>query len=148
MAHLAFRSHFRIIALAGCRICQGAAAKIEHELPASAGCGLALAIRWFQAVRNGYRGEAAEVLEKAAIRTNEPVAIERATATLISSDYRFLRRGLCGYECLAMSTVRWGILSTAKIAVTKVIPGMQNGVWSEVTAIATEPDHHGFEKSS
>src|SRR6516165_5858924 len=36
-----------------------------------------------------------------------------------------------------MSKVRWGILSTAKIAVTKVIPGMQKGVWSEVTAIAS-----------
>ena len=33
--------------------------------------------------------------------------------------------------------VRWGILSTAKIAVTKVIPGMQKGAWSEVTAIAS-----------
>src|ERR1700683_5077897 len=36
-----------------------------------------------------------------------------------------------------MSKVRWGILSTAKIAVTKVIPAMQKGVWSEVTAIAS-----------
>src|SRR5580693_3860539 len=36
-----------------------------------------------------------------------------------------------------MTKVRWGILSTAKIAVTKVIPGMQKGVWSEVTAIAS-----------
>jgi predicted dehydrogenase len=36
-----------------------------------------------------------------------------------------------------MSKVRWGVLSTAKIAVTKVIPGMQKGVWSEVTAIAS-----------
>src|SRR5246500_5169573 len=36
-----------------------------------------------------------------------------------------------------MSKVRWGILSTAKIAVTKVIPGMQKGAWSEVTAIAS-----------
>jgi predicted dehydrogenase len=36
-----------------------------------------------------------------------------------------------------MSKVRWGILSTAKIAVTKVIPGIQKGVWSEVTAIAS-----------
>src|ERR1700685_4044883 len=33
--------------------------------------------------------------------------------------------------------VRWGILSTAKIAVTKVIPGMQKGAWSEITAIAS-----------
>src|SRR6201993_5279705 len=36
-----------------------------------------------------------------------------------------------------MSKVRWGILSTAKIAVTKVIPDMQKGAWSEVTAIAS-----------
>src|ERR1700685_1979366 len=33
--------------------------------------------------------------------------------------------------------VRWGILSTAKIAVTKVIPGMQKGAWSEITASAS-----------
>ena len=33
--------------------------------------------------------------------------------------------------------VRWGILSTAKIAVKKVIPGMQKGAWSEVTASAS-----------
>ena len=33
--------------------------------------------------------------------------------------------------------VRWGILSTASIGVRKVIPGMQNGEWSEVTAIAS-----------
>src|SRR5882724_11928187 len=33
--------------------------------------------------------------------------------------------------------VRWGILSTAKIGVKKVIPGMQKGAWSEVTAIAS-----------
>jgi predicted dehydrogenase len=33
--------------------------------------------------------------------------------------------------------VRWGILSTAKIAVKKAIPGMQKGEWSEVTAIAS-----------
>src|SRR5215467_11786194 len=36
-----------------------------------------------------------------------------------------------------MSKVRWGILSTANIAVMKVIPAMQKGVWSEVTAIAS-----------
>src|ERR1700737_3241948 len=40
--------------------------------------------------------------------------------------------------CLAMSNkVRWGILSTAKIALTKVIPGMQKGACSEVAAIAS-----------
>jgi predicted dehydrogenase len=33
--------------------------------------------------------------------------------------------------------VRWGILSTAKIGVKRVIPGMQKGAWSEVTAIAS-----------
>jgi predicted dehydrogenase len=33
--------------------------------------------------------------------------------------------------------VRWGVLSTAKIGVTKVIPGMQKGEWSQVTAIAS-----------
>lgn len=36
-----------------------------------------------------------------------------------------------------MAKVRWGVLSTAKIAVTKVIPGMQKGEWSEVSAIAS-----------
>src|SRR5438105_4950706 len=33
--------------------------------------------------------------------------------------------------------VRWGILSTAKIGVTKVIPSMQQGEWCEVVAIAS-----------
>lgn len=33
--------------------------------------------------------------------------------------------------------VRWGILSTAAIAVNKVIPAMQQGDWSEVLAIAS-----------
>ena len=33
--------------------------------------------------------------------------------------------------------VRWGILSTAAIGVKKVIPGMQKGEWTEVTAIAS-----------
>jgi predicted dehydrogenase len=33
--------------------------------------------------------------------------------------------------------VRWGILSTAGIAVNKVIPAMQQGEWSEVLAIAS-----------
>ncbi len=36
-----------------------------------------------------------------------------------------------------MSKVRWGILSTAKIAVEKVIPAMQRGAHSEVIAIAS-----------
>lgn len=33
--------------------------------------------------------------------------------------------------------VNWGILSTAKIAVGKVIPAMQRGTFSQVTAIAS-----------
>ena len=33
--------------------------------------------------------------------------------------------------------VRWGILSTAAIGLNKVIPAMQRGNWSEVTAIAS-----------
>jgi predicted dehydrogenase len=33
--------------------------------------------------------------------------------------------------------VRWGVLGAARIAVEKVIPAMQRGEWSEVTAIAS-----------
>src|SRR5882762_5854921 len=33
--------------------------------------------------------------------------------------------------------VRWGILSTAKIGLTKVIPAMQRGDWSDIVAIAS-----------
>jgi predicted dehydrogenase len=33
--------------------------------------------------------------------------------------------------------IRWGVLGAAKIATTKVIPGMQKGKWSEITAIAS-----------
>lgn len=33
--------------------------------------------------------------------------------------------------------VRWGVLSTAGIGVRKVVPAMQNGEWTEVTAIAS-----------
>ena len=33
--------------------------------------------------------------------------------------------------------VRWGVLSTALIAVGKVIPAMQKGEWSEISAIAS-----------
>jgi predicted dehydrogenase len=36
-----------------------------------------------------------------------------------------------------MSKVRWGILSTAKIGTVKIIPAMQRGQFSEVTAIAS-----------
>src|SRR3981189_82913 len=33
--------------------------------------------------------------------------------------------------------VKWGVLGVAGIAVRKVIPGMQKGEWSEITAIAS-----------
>ena len=36
-----------------------------------------------------------------------------------------------------MNKVRWGILSTANIATTKVIPAMQQGTYCEMTAIAS-----------
>ena len=36
-----------------------------------------------------------------------------------------------------MSKVRWGVLSTANIGVEKVIPGMQQGEYCEITAIAS-----------
>lgn len=36
-----------------------------------------------------------------------------------------------------ISKVQWGVLGVAKIAVNKVIPAMQQGIWSQVTAIAS-----------
>jgi predicted dehydrogenase len=36
-----------------------------------------------------------------------------------------------------MSKIRWGVLGVAKIAIDRVIPAMQRGQWSEVTAIAS-----------
>jgi predicted dehydrogenase len=36
--------------------------------------------------------------------------------------------------------VRWGVLGVAKIAVVKVIPAMQKGKWSEITAIASRDE--------
>ena len=36
--------------------------------------------------------------------------------------------------------VKWGVLGVAGIAVRKVIPGMQKGAWSEVTAIASRDE--------
>jgi predicted dehydrogenase len=36
-----------------------------------------------------------------------------------------------------MRKIRWGVLGVAKIATEKVIPAMQRGQWSEVTAIAS-----------
>jgi len=39
-----------------------------------------------------------------------------------------------------MSTVRWGVVSTANIGVKKVIPGMQRGQYSAMTAIASRDE--------
>jgi predicted dehydrogenase len=39
-----------------------------------------------------------------------------------------------------MTKIRWGILSTAKIGVTKVIPAMQRGELTEVVAIASRSE--------
>ena len=36
-----------------------------------------------------------------------------------------------------MKKVKWGILGAASIALRKVIPGMQKGAYSEITAIAS-----------
>ena len=36
-----------------------------------------------------------------------------------------------------MKKIRWGILSTARIGMEKVIPAMQQGTYGEVTAIAS-----------
>ena len=33
--------------------------------------------------------------------------------------------------------VKWGVLGVASIATRKVIPGMQKGEWSEISAIAS-----------
>src|SRR6476660_7031639 len=37
----------------------------------------------------------------------------------------------------SMRKIRWGVLSTARIGVNQVIPAMQQGTYSEVTAIAS-----------
>ena len=37
----------------------------------------------------------------------------------------------------ANQKVKWGILGVANIAVKKVIPAMQLGEWSEITAISS-----------
>ena len=37
--------------------------------------------------------------------------------------------------------VRWGVLGVAQIAVQKVIPAMQQGEWSEISAIASRDRH-------
>src|SRR5438445_11386612 len=36
-----------------------------------------------------------------------------------------------------MARLRWGVLGAAKIAIEKVVPAMQRGEWSVVTAIAS-----------
>src|SRR5687767_10565994 len=38
---------------------------------------------------------------------------------------------------MMVDKVRWGVLSTATIALTKVIPAMQRSPWCEITAIAS-----------
>ena len=38
---------------------------------------------------------------------------------------------------MTIHKVKWGILGVANIAVKKVIPAMQVGQWSEITAIAS-----------
>src|SRR6202171_4537737 len=49
----------------------------------------------------------------------------------------FASRGVAAMMSGMSNKVRWGILSTAAIGVKKVIPAMQKGEWSEVTAIAS-----------
>ena len=41
-----------------------------------------------------------------------------------------------------MKKIRWGVLSTARIGVTKVIPAMQNGNHCDITAIASRSGEH------
>src|SRR2546429_9959115 len=41
------------------------------------------------------------------------------------------------YNSESMKKVRWGVLSTARIGVNRVIPAMQQGECSEVTGIAS-----------
>ncbi len=43
------------------------------------------------------------------------------------------------------TTVRWGVLGTARIATRKVIPAMQRGTWSHVAAIASRDEAKGRE---
>ena len=44
-----------------------------------------------------------------------------------------------------MNKIRWGVLSTAKIGVGKVIPAMQKGIYSTVTAIASRSSERARE---
>src|SRR6201996_3237078 len=43
--------------------------------------------------------------------------------------------------------VRWGVLSTAAIGIKKVLPAMQKGEWTEVTAIASRDLHKAQESA-
>ena len=56
--------------------------------------------------------------------------MDRNAAFAIES---ILRKG----DIIVPNKVRWGVLGAALIAVGKVIPAMQKGEWSEVTAIAS-----------
>ena len=47
-----------------------------------------------------------------------------------------------------MSKVRWGVLSTAKIGIEKVIPAMQQGQFSEIVAIASRSKSNADAKAS
>ena len=47
-----------------------------------------------------------------------------------------------------MSKVRWGVLSTAKIGIEKVIPAMQQGQFSEIVAIASRSKSNADAKAN
>jgi len=47
-----------------------------------------------------------------------------------------------------MSKVRWGVLSTAKIGIEKVIPAMQQGEFSEIVAIASRSKSNADARTS
>jgi predicted dehydrogenase len=52
--------------------------------------------------------------------------------------YRFAaRQRRAGSRSVGVKRVKWGVLSTANIGVKKVIPGMQQGKWTEVVAICS-----------
>src|SRR5258705_11919916 len=44
-----------------------------------------------------------------------------------------------------MKKVKWGILGAASIGLRKVIPGMQKGAYSEITAIASRDKNKAVE---
>ena len=43
----------------------------------------------------------------------------------------------CDTDNQMRERIRWGVLGAAKIALVKVIPGMQKGRWSEIAGIAS-----------